>query len=122
MMLSYPLARAALARLQIKVCTDFGLDLFPITINRAGIDWWYKGDTVIWTWPWRRNDKPKWVSLGFSGNGDFGDARFVCLADVDLAWAGLFDAEQQDLCESEDYLFENPCCGGTCGCHEKESI
>ena len=63
-----------------------GLTLFPLSVNRWGIDFWYIGDTITWTWPWRRQGRPKWVSSLFSGNGDFGDARFNTLNDIRQAW------------------------------------
>lgn len=60
-----------------------------IRVDRVGIDFPYTGDTVIWTWPWRRKGLPKYISVGFSGTGDFGDARFHTLAEIRKAWDDL---------------------------------
>ena len=57
-----------------------------MNINSLGIMFWHNGDEVIWTWPWKRNKKPKFISLLFSGNGDFGDARFNSLKEIDEFW------------------------------------
>jgi len=55
-------------------------------IDRFGIEFPYKGDHIIWSWWWRRHGKPKYISIGFSGNGDFGDARFSSLKEIDKMW------------------------------------
>lgn len=60
-----------------------------IRVDRVGIDFAHAGDTVIWTWPWRRNGLPKYISVGFSGTGEFGDARFHTLAELRKAWDDL---------------------------------
>lgn len=60
----------------------------PYEADRAGIWFPYRGDTVIWIWPWRRGKlkgRP-WISLGFTGNGEFGDARFASLAEIERQW------------------------------------
>ncbi len=62
-----------------------------ISFDRLGVEFPWKGDTVIWLWWWRRNGLPKYISVGFSGNGDFGDARFHTLAEIDAAWESLGD-------------------------------
>jgi hypothetical protein len=62
-----------------------------VTFDRLGVEFPWNGDTVIWLWWWRRNGLPKYISVGFSGNGDFGDARFRTLAEIDKAWEKLGD-------------------------------
>lgn len=64
-----------------------------ITIDRGGIWFPYKGDEVLWTWPWSRRErkgdnrgKAPFISIGFSGNGEFGDARFWTLKELDQSW------------------------------------
>lgn len=58
-----------------------------VSVDSLGIEFFYKGDTVIWLWPWRRKDKRlKFVSVNFSGTGEFGDALFRSLKDLDEAW------------------------------------
>jgi hypothetical protein len=53
---------------------------------KHGVWFHYKGDEVLWLFPWRRVGKEKFVSLLFSGTGEFGDARFNSLRELDLAW------------------------------------
>lgn len=64
-----------------------------ITIDRIGIEFHRKGDTIIWIWPWRRTEPDKrYISVGFSGNGEFGDAVFATLREIDEAWEGFSNA------------------------------
>jgi hypothetical protein len=70
--------------------TPFGA-LFWVA-DRVGVEFWYKGDTVIWTWPWRRKGLAPFISLSFSGNGDFGDARYWTLKELDDAWEDCLSA------------------------------
>jgi hypothetical protein len=58
-------------------------------IDRLGVEFPYRGDTVIWLWPWRRDGLPKILSVGLSGTGEFGVARFNSLRELDLAWQEL---------------------------------
>lgn len=59
-------------------------------ITRAGVEFIYKGDPVIYLWPWHRGpDARPWVSIGLSGTGEFGDARFHSLAEMDRVWQKL---------------------------------
>lgn len=63
--------------------------------DRFGIEFIWKGDTVIWSWPWRkRRDRARgaFISLGFSGTGEFGDARFKTLKELDDEWSKFFDS------------------------------
>jgi hypothetical protein len=62
-----------------------------VLLNRFGVEFPWNGDIVIWLWWWRRDGLPKYISVGFSGNGDFGDARFHTLAEIDAAWDSLGD-------------------------------
>lgn len=52
-------------------------------INKSGIWFHYKGDELCWLWPWMREGKGKYVSVGYSGTGQFGDARFNSLEEYD---------------------------------------
>jgi len=70
------------------------------TVDRAGIWFPYKGDEVLWTWPWRRDRGDGWkggpfISVGFSGTGEFGDARFNSLKELDEMWDDYFNAEKR---------------------------
>jgi hypothetical protein len=76
------------------------------SVTRLGVEFPHNGDAVIWLWPWQRDGKPKFISLGFTGTGEWGDARYNTLAESDRAWAGYFDAEAQK--------YRNPPCG-ECG-------
>ncbi len=62
--------------------------------DRYGIWFPWKGDEVCWTWPWKRKGMPKYISLMFSGNGEFGDARFPTLASLDKAWNEFAEARK----------------------------
>jgi len=66
-----------------------------ITIDRGGIWFPYKGDEVLWTWPWRRKGLAPFVSVGFSGTGEWGDARFWSLKELDSQWEAYFNAEEK---------------------------
>lgn len=46
----------------------------------------WRGDEVLWTWPWTRKGLPPLVSLLASGTGEFGDSRFKSLAELDGFW------------------------------------
>lgn len=58
------------------------------TVDLLGIEFGYKGDSIIWVWPWRRGGRPKFISFLLSGNGDFGDARFHTLKEIGAALEG----------------------------------
>lgn len=68
--------------------------------DSLGIEFWYKGDIVIWTWPWRRYNRGPFISLGFSGTGEWGDARYWTLDELDREWDMYFDA-----CKAQDRPF-----------------
>lgn len=55
-------------------------------INRRGIEFRYHDDTLIWSWPWKRKGQPKYISVGASGTGKLGDARFKTLREVKEFW------------------------------------
>lgn len=56
-------------------------------ISKGGIWFYYKSDEVIWVFPWKRIAPNKvYVSLGFSGTGEWGDAYFPTLRSMDEAW------------------------------------
>ena len=73
--------------------------LFFITIDRGGIWFPYKGDEVLWTWPWTRRErkgdnrrKAPFISVGMSGNGEWGDARYWTLKELNRDWDEYFTA------------------------------
>lgn len=51
----------------------------------SGLWFFYRGDEVLWLWPWQRTIG-KWISLYASGTGEFGDAAFSSLKDIDQFW------------------------------------
>lgn len=60
--------------------------------DKLGFWFLYKGDEVGWIYPWNRPSKnKKWISLGFSGNGEFGDAYFGSLKELDEMWNSYND-------------------------------
>lgn len=79
-----------------------------ISFNGLGIEILYKGDNVIWTWPWHRQWKGQklgpWISLGFTGTGEWGDARFWTLKQLDGQWDLYFKAEADTA-----KLWDNAC-------------
>lgn len=65
-----------------------------VSIDKHGIWFMWNGDEVCWTWPWRRRGTAlKYISVGFTGTGAFGDARFSSLKELDEAWDSYFEAE-----------------------------
>lgn len=70
-----------------------------------GIEFWYRGDTVIWTWPWRRKGLAPYISLGFTGTGSLGDARFWTLGEIDATWKGYEEAcaNAESFVEAADF-------------------
>jgi len=55
----------------------------------------YKGDEVGWIYPWNRTDKDKkWISLFFSGTGQFGDALYKNLKDIDNEYEYFYEASK----------------------------
>lgn len=56
------------------------------SVDRLGVEFPYNGDVVIWLWPWRRDGKPKFISVCASGTGEWGDVRFNTLAEIDAFW------------------------------------
>lgn len=58
-------------------------------ISRYGIWFYYKGEEVLWVFPWRRADGYRFVSLEFQ-------AGFHRLADIDRCWLDYFKASSKD--------------------------
>jgi hypothetical protein len=58
---------------------------------QIGINFRYRGDEIIWLWPWKRKGN-KWLSICASGNGDFGDATFSSLVELDQFWEAFGQA------------------------------
>lgn len=59
--------------------------LLNFRVEKSGIWFWRNGDIILWLWPWRQA-KHKYVSLMLSGTGEFGDAGFNSLKEIDRVW------------------------------------
>ena len=67
------------------------IKIIAIEIDKIGVWFPYKGDTIVWNWPWRhRKIKERFISVSFSGTGEFGDARFYSLEEIDKEWNKYF--------------------------------
>lgn len=65
-----------------------------ISFDSLGIEFPWKGDTIIWVYPWRRKGKPKYISILLSGNGEFGDVRLNSLKEIDKIWEKIYPYER----------------------------
>lgn len=66
----------------------YAFSLRTTLVTRLGVEFFHEGDWVIWLWPWRRGKvkgRP-FISTGFTGTGEYGDARYASLAAIDAAW------------------------------------
>ena len=72
--------RALFYRIYINVFSIFlGIKLLPLGIYKDSIDFYYKGDTVIFLYPKSRKSGFKWVSMLSEGG-------FHTLKDLDKFW------------------------------------
>lgn len=78
-------------------------------IDNLGITFPYKGDVVIWLWPWKRTgvEGDKWasapyISLSFTGTGEFGDAKFWTLRELDELWDKFAQHMNEHNTQSKD--------------------
>jgi len=71
---------------------------YNLFFDRLGIEFPYYGDSVLWLYPWTRKGGAKYVSIQFSGTGDFGDARFHTLKEIKAAWDNY-----NDYCADQPY-------------------
>lgn len=78
--------RAGLWRIYMNCWLLFYSPFIPLGFDNIGFRFWWRGDDIWWTWPWKRKGLPKYISLGFSGTGEFGDARFHTLKEIDKMW------------------------------------
>jgi hypothetical protein len=64
---------------------------FHWSLDKLGVIFDYKGDEVWWIYPWNHvGKKERFISLGFTGTGAFGDAVFKSLKDIDKEWESYF--------------------------------
>lgn len=81
--------------------------VFFITMDKAGVWFPYKGDEVLWRWPWRRKGLAPFTSTAFSGTGEWGDARFWSLRELDSQWEAYYTAcEAAELMEGMELAGE----------------
>jgi len=64
---------------------------YNLYFSKVGIEFPYYCGSVIWLYPWRRKGGAKYISIDFSGDGSFGDARFNSLKEIKLAWDNFFE-------------------------------
>lgn len=60
------------------------MNYFPISVGKSGIWFRYEGDEVLRLW--KKKGKFRYISLLCSGTGEFGDAMFEKLSDIDKFW------------------------------------
>lgn len=69
-----------------------------IYICRIGIGFSYKGDEVIWIYPWLRDKfNDRFESISFMRS-------YKSLHDLDVEWEEFIEAENRALIEPVDYL------------------
>ena len=61
-------------------------NLLCVNFVKHGIWFWRKGDELMYVYPWVKPHGGKFISMLFSGNGDFGDAVFNSLKELDRSW------------------------------------
>ncbi len=67
-------------------------------INKSGLWFYYRGDEVGWIYPWKRKNRGyKWISLNFTGTGEFGDALFKSLKEIDEEWDRYLKAIDEEF-------------------------
>ena len=75
-----------LLRVYINVFAIFlRIPLLPMSINKRCIWFYYKGDEIGLIHFWRRSQF-KWISMLWSGTGEFGSASFRSLKELDNYW------------------------------------
>ena len=83
-----------------------GIKLLPLSIQEYGVWFFYKEDEVCYKYSWKRKNKnDKWISLEFSGTGEFGDMIYPTLKSMDKAWKEYFD-DCIIISEKEDGLYK----------------
>lgn len=90
------------------------IKLLPLSIDKRGIWLYYKGDEIYYKYYWKRKNKnDKWISLNFSGTGEWGDAIFSTLESMNEAWNEHFDdcariseKEDKEYLKNEKYIYE----------------
>ncbi len=87
---------------KLKFCYSPFCFLFS-EFDKLGVTFPWKSDTVIWLWPWHRKErKERFISIEFSGTGEWGDAVFNSLAEIDKNWKEYFETCQID--EKQEYV------------------
>lgn len=64
------------------------IPILPISYSNHILWCYYKGDEAGWNFK-----KKYWISCGFSGTGEFGDACFLSLKELDGQWNEYFEYE-----------------------------
>jgi len=75
-------------RIYINIFSVFlKIPILPLAVNKTGFFFYYIGDEVIWSWK-----KHCYISIGFSGDGSFGDAEFKSLKELSLQWKEYYSS------------------------------
>lgn len=56
-----------------------GVKLVPLKISKLGIEFWYKGDVVIWIFHWKRRNNYIWTSI-------LSECNYESLKQLDEFW------------------------------------
>lgn len=66
----------------------FWANLVCFNLAKNGVWFWRKGDELMWLYPWARKhyEGRKFLSLLATGTGQFGDAAFYSLKELDSYW------------------------------------
>lgn len=77
---------------------DTPLCFITLSFNKRDLEFQYKGDTVIWLYPWVRPEREKrFISLTFSGTGEFGDACYASLKELDKEWDDFAEMADKNI-------------------------
>ncbi len=80
--------RAVFYRVYINIFGIFlRIPILPMGRSKLGIDFHCYFDDVVYKWPWKQqNEYDKWISLGFTGTGEFGDMTYPDLKSIRKDW------------------------------------
>lgn len=90
--------KCALYRIYLNIFAIFlGFKIVPLGFTSKYFEFWYKGDNILWLWPWyKKEQSSRFISLLASGNGEFGDATFSSLKEIDKFWEEYYEASNNN--------------------------
>lgn len=81
------------------------------SVDSLGVEFPYKGDTLIWLWPWKRKGDPRpFISVLMSGTGEWGDAKYSSLVELDH-FSKMLDEAVQPLVDRIQDEIDKKCVG-----------